>query len=411
MFWFIFIGLLVLGYIIKFFIDLNKDNEDLKEKSLEEKFGIIVNFLNQNIFKGQGETINVDKREFNLGKRGSNSLVKFHYSTGHLTIIYKTLYLEKEFEFQKQYNDLRNISALDQQRIGKEILDGMSEEIDSHLKKHIPFKQDKSEKIDFMNSEQNSDEVILEIRAETENSGQKHKFLTDKNEIGLNRDVKSVKHTFYNMYGLKTDLPEFDVKRYTNSNFDFKGNLKEEVDHVIESNYIKRRIHYYSDSGEKIEVICLKDDVYESKIVFSYDDSGNRISEEETNSKGITVMKKSHIYDELGRILRTNYFFNYVKVLESFSTYKYDHHGNNIGYENFDLDNNLTWSVKRIYDDFRNVIEEKHYDENGFLVNIHYFKYQFDNHLNWIMKTERETYSPSLRTNQRRDITYFDNVV
>jgi internalin A len=143
MFWFVFIGLLVLGYLFKFFIDLNKDNEDLKEKSLEEKFGIIVNLLNQNVFNGQGETINVDKKEFNLGKRGSNSLVKFHYSTGHLTIIYKTLYLEKEFEFQKQYSDVRNISVLDQQRIGKEILDGVSEVIESHLNKYIPLLEEK----------------------------------------------------------------------------------------------------------------------------------------------------------------------------------------------------------------------------------------------------------------------------
>ncbi len=134
MFWIILIGLLVLGYLFKFFMDLNKDNDDLLNQTLEEKFSVIVNMINKESFGGKGTVTVLDKREFNLYEDGRNQLIKFDYSTGHLTITWMYKYFQKEVVYEKQFNNVRNLSVFDQQKIGEEMIRGMYEVVENHKK-------------------------------------------------------------------------------------------------------------------------------------------------------------------------------------------------------------------------------------------------------------------------------------
>ena len=121
MFWVILIGILAIIY----FNSLNKDNNDLQGQSLSQKFEVIVNFLNKEAFNGFGAITVIDKREFNLYRDGDNQLIKFHYSSGHLTITWRYKYLQKETIHEKQFNDVRNLSTLEQYKIANEMISEM----------------------------------------------------------------------------------------------------------------------------------------------------------------------------------------------------------------------------------------------------------------------------------------------
>jgi len=61
MIWAIVIG--IVGYsLIRFFIALSKDHDDLQGQTLDQKFGIIVNLINQVAFNGLGSVTTLNKR-------------------------------------------------------------------------------------------------------------------------------------------------------------------------------------------------------------------------------------------------------------------------------------------------------------------------------------------------------------
>lgn len=91
MIWIIVIA--IIGYfLIRFIIDLNKDNYDLQSQTLSEKFQFLVDALNEAAFNGMGSVTNLDKRSFNLYHTGQNQIINFMFSTGHLTITWKYKY-------------------------------------------------------------------------------------------------------------------------------------------------------------------------------------------------------------------------------------------------------------------------------------------------------------------------------
>jgi hypothetical protein len=133
MIWIILI--IVIGFIlIRFFISLNKDNEDLQVKPLSEKFEIIVNTLNDSAFHGKGNITTIDNRRFNLYQDGQNQIINFDYSTGHLTIIWKYKYFQKELIHERQFRDVRNVSLFEQQKIAETIIREMDSIIENHKK-------------------------------------------------------------------------------------------------------------------------------------------------------------------------------------------------------------------------------------------------------------------------------------
>lgn len=127
------IVIVIVGYIlISFFISLSKDNDDLQGRTLDDKFIVIVNTINEAAFDGRGSVITLDKREFNLYEEGQNQIIKFQYSTGHLTITWKYKYFQKEVVHERQFNDVRNLSLFDQQKIGEQMINEMFIVVERH---------------------------------------------------------------------------------------------------------------------------------------------------------------------------------------------------------------------------------------------------------------------------------------
>ena len=127
------IVIVIVGFIlIRFFISLSKDNYDLQGRTLDDKFNVIVNMINEAAFGGRGSVITLDKREFNLYEEGQNQIIKFHYSTGHLTITWKYKYFQKEVVHKRQFNYVRNLSIFDQQKIGEQMIEEMAITVERH---------------------------------------------------------------------------------------------------------------------------------------------------------------------------------------------------------------------------------------------------------------------------------------
>jgi hypothetical protein len=111
--------------IIKFSSSLAKDKQDLHGTSLSEKFNIIVNLLNEAAYDGFGSVTKISDRQFNLYKNGSNQIIQFHYSSGHLTIIWKYKFFQKEIKHERQFDDCRNLSIFEQQKIAEQMINEM----------------------------------------------------------------------------------------------------------------------------------------------------------------------------------------------------------------------------------------------------------------------------------------------
>jgi len=125
--------LAIVGYLLfNFLWDLNKDSHDLQSTSVNKKFGVVAQAINNVAYNGMGEIVPLDKRSFNLYKTGSNQIVNFQYSTGHLTITWKYKYFQKEVVHEKQYNDVRNLSIFEQQAIAEEMINEMFFVVENH---------------------------------------------------------------------------------------------------------------------------------------------------------------------------------------------------------------------------------------------------------------------------------------
>ena len=123
----------IIGIILfRFFTSLSKDNDDLQGRTLSEKFNVIVNMIKEAAFNGDGSVTTLDKREFNLYEDGQNQIIKFQYSTGHLTITWKYKYFQKEIVHERQFNDVRNLSLFEQQKIGEQMIREMAVVVERH---------------------------------------------------------------------------------------------------------------------------------------------------------------------------------------------------------------------------------------------------------------------------------------
>ena len=131
MIWIVVIG--IVGFIlIRFFSDLNKDNTDLHGQPLSKKFTVIVSSINKVAYGGMGKVSILDKRSFNLYQDGQNQIINFQYGTGHLTITWKYKYFQKEIVHEKQYNDVRNLSLFEQQKIADNMISEMQQIVENH---------------------------------------------------------------------------------------------------------------------------------------------------------------------------------------------------------------------------------------------------------------------------------------
>jgi len=124
--------IIVVIILFRFFNDLNKDNSDLQGQTLADKFQFLVIDLNEAAFNGNGRVTTLDKRSFNLYQDGQNQIINFNYSTGHLTITWKYKYFQKEIVHEKQFNDVRNLSIFEQQKLATIMVNEMNAIVEKH---------------------------------------------------------------------------------------------------------------------------------------------------------------------------------------------------------------------------------------------------------------------------------------
>ena len=131
MIWLIIVG--IVGFILfRFLKDLNKDNQDLQGQTLDKKFSVIVDSINDVAFNGNGKVTSMDKRIFNLYQKGQNQIINFEYSTGHLTITWRYKYFHQEVVHKKRFSNVRNINKKQQQKAADIIINEMKEKIEEH---------------------------------------------------------------------------------------------------------------------------------------------------------------------------------------------------------------------------------------------------------------------------------------
>ncbi len=130
----IFIGIIFIISLFKFNSNLKEDKKELSVEPLEEKFQIITNILNEQAFLGKATIIKKGNREYELFEKGSNQLINFHYSTGHLTITWKYKYYQKEIIHTKQYDNVRNLSIFQQGNIANDMIKEMNVIVENHKK-------------------------------------------------------------------------------------------------------------------------------------------------------------------------------------------------------------------------------------------------------------------------------------
>ena len=123
--------ILVFG-LIKFLSAFEKDNTDLQSQKLSDKFAVMIGLINQNAFSGSGKITIVDKRLIQLYKNGENQIIQFEYSTGHLAIVWKYKYYQKEVAHEELFKNVRNLSILEQKRIAETMIKIMNRVIAKH---------------------------------------------------------------------------------------------------------------------------------------------------------------------------------------------------------------------------------------------------------------------------------------
>jgi hypothetical protein len=126
----------IIGVIFSmFYLDLNKDNQDLQDNTVDEKFSVIVQAINDTAFNGKASVTRLNKRSFNLYEEGQNQIVKFMYATGNLYITWRYKYFQKEVVHERQFNDVRNLSIFEQENIAEQMIKEMNEKVLNHKKR------------------------------------------------------------------------------------------------------------------------------------------------------------------------------------------------------------------------------------------------------------------------------------
>lgn len=136
---------MILGIIIvvcfvlfAFLKDFNKDNQDLEEETITQKFKTIANTINKYAYNGLGKTVPHpnDKRSFHIYQDGAPQIILFEYGTGHLTITWKYKYMgDNEIVHKKIFHNMRNTSYNEQEKIAEGMISEMDKLISEKLKK------------------------------------------------------------------------------------------------------------------------------------------------------------------------------------------------------------------------------------------------------------------------------------
>ena len=130
MLWIIILVILVIA--VKFITSLNRDKDDLTNGGLQHKFTDLVNSLNKEFFNGVGKVTVVDSRTFNLYQVGSNQIIQFFFSTGNLSITWRSKVKTVELVHNEYFNNVRNVTTDMQIIMAKTVIVAVSRVLKKH---------------------------------------------------------------------------------------------------------------------------------------------------------------------------------------------------------------------------------------------------------------------------------------
>lgn len=130
--WIIAIAAVLIVFIL-FGRSLNKDRADLNGGTLEQKFSVMVDIINQSAYNGQGRTHSLTWRSFNLYRENAQQIYNFNYSTGHLTLTWKFKWYHQEVVYTEDLHNVRNISDARQVELVKRFLEECRVKMEVHM--------------------------------------------------------------------------------------------------------------------------------------------------------------------------------------------------------------------------------------------------------------------------------------
>ncbi|RVU91548.1 hypothetical protein EH230_11910 [Flavobacterium columnare] len=129
------ISLLIVRALYKFYKDIKKDDIDLNNSSISQKFNIIVENLNNWCFENKGTYIKVDKRTLKIYDGVSNQIVYLTYSTGILNIVWKYKYYQQEMVYENNVQNARNLTEMEQETISMNLINDFNNKLEEHKRK------------------------------------------------------------------------------------------------------------------------------------------------------------------------------------------------------------------------------------------------------------------------------------
>jgi hypothetical protein len=112
--------------IVPFTREMVKDKLELQKISIDKKFQILIENLNQGLMFGEAEVVLFDDNPsiFNMfSKNHPNRILHFSYATGHLVIEMGYKYFQHELRFNKRYYHLRDVSVFVQKNIARDFIE------------------------------------------------------------------------------------------------------------------------------------------------------------------------------------------------------------------------------------------------------------------------------------------------
>jgi hypothetical protein len=273
----------------------------------------------------------------------------------------------------------------------------------------------------------------------------------DLKDMKLNGKVKSITESNYEaiekfgeiIKGERSGTNEFSFDRKLL--FNEKGNLIEEKKYKLDGNLDSKSFCNFDENQNKIERIFYDSSVkpilrwtykydgkgnlieenkiqilsrldslmanyngkntnsnYSTKTLYKYDDSGNLFEKSIYKSDGSLVSKNIYKYDLKGKLVEDD-TYNSNGSLHCTNTFKYDDNGNKSEDKSVGKFFFQKHTIK--YDQYGNQIEiNSGYQEVGIDATSAY-KYEFDNHNNWIKKIE--FYNNTTKHIIEREIEYY----
>lgn len=198
------------------------------------------------------------------------------------------------------------------------------------------------------------DNNIIEKREEGSSEGDKYKILTT---YKYNKSNKPIESKVYNLDGSLIDIYTYEYNEngdliQENRTYSTQG-AKYSRNYRLEYDKLKRITN-------KIELSALP--YNPSQEIYEYDNTGNLISRKVLKSDGTITSINLYKYDDKKNILEEQ--TSYENSISLFS------------------------KVSNNYDNENNLIEEKHFNNDGGLSYISKYEFEFDNFGNWIKRKD-----------------------